>query len=104
MNIINPHIAGMCNHKHCVNIAQFNVCFALRVHDKHPPAISSPVFQVCADHNDVKWIDVYSERGWALICKGFTSIGRQAPTIKYSYLEITPITPNERQPGQNRNN
>jgi hypothetical protein len=91
MSIVNPNIAGPCNHEGCAKPAEFNVCFALRVHDKHEPAVSTPIVQVCADHNDVEWKDIYSPAGWHQICEAFNDIGRSAPKVEFSYLLITPI-------------
>lgn len=90
---INPRHRGHCNKVGCTNLADFNVQFALRVHANHQPAISSPIVQVCKDHNDVEWKDVYTDEGWKQICEGFKAMGRMAPKVEFSYLEITPIQP-----------
>lgn len=89
--IIDAKIAGPCNHNGCKNPAEFNVCFALRVNAKHPPAISTPIVQVCAEHNGVVWADIYSEAGWKQICDGMIASGYAKPVIKHSYLVIEPI-------------
>jgi hypothetical protein len=91
MSIINARIAGTCNKDGCTKTAEFNVCFALRVHDRHEPAVSTPIVQVCADHNDVEWKEMYSPAGWEKICKAFKAMGRAEPKVEFSYLLITPI-------------
>jgi len=91
--IINAKIAGQCNHKGCDKKAEFNVCFALRVNDKHPPAVSTPIIQVCGEHMDVKWEDIYTPEGWEMICNGMVKMGYARPEIEYSYLEIKTIIP-----------
>lgn len=80
-----------CNLIGCTNDAEFEVVFALRVHANHPPAISTPIIKVCAEHNDVKWDDVCNEKGWNQIVSGMLAAGKAAPTKKYSYIEIRPI-------------
>ena len=90
--LIDARKAGPCNKNGCTNVAKFNVCFALRVHPNHSPAISTPIVQVCAEHNDVTWDEMYTDEGWRIICEGFRKMGRQEPKVKFSYLEITPIS------------
>lgn len=80
-----------CNKQNCKNEAEFEVVFLLRMHAKHPPAVSTPLIYVCKDHSDVEWDDVYTDEGWKKIEDSFLNTGYAAPKKEYSCIEIREI-------------
>lgn len=90
-SLFNAPPPAKCDVKDCINPPKFKVIVALRVHDKHEPARSSPLIHVCGDHVDVRWDELVTEETWKRFCDNFVAIGRLAPVKKYSRLEIIPL-------------
>jgi hypothetical protein len=81
-----------CSRKDCQNEATNSVTAELRVHKKHPPALSTPLLYVCDDHAlDVTWSEVITDQWFNELGNRFTQSGFAAPVKKYSNLVIKPI-------------
>lgn len=81
----------ICDKNDCKKDARFSVIFELRVTKGGPAAQSTPIMNVCEDHMEVEWKDIYSDDGWKRLCEAFKAIGRMPPVKEFSNIAIIPI-------------